>query len=155
MTTENINDLLAQLRAREAQLTDGEVIDSPQTRARFADYWALRRELAATIGGLMNLPDQLARAQQKLDDLESRRAVVVAKQAELETALAEAPPWREHPDARERDRRFDHIEHLRRALEHLHNGTLWAGNLKDGGASFTIRLPVVETASAQARGKNA
>jgi signal transduction histidine kinase len=35
-----------------------------------------------------------------------------------------------------------------------HNGTLWAGNLKDGGASFTIRLPAGEILSAVARGKN-
>jgi nitrogen fixation/metabolism regulation signal transduction histidine kinase len=34
-----------------------------------------------------------------------------------------------------------------------HNGTLWAGNLKDGGASFTIRLPAGEILAAVARGK--
>ena len=34
-----------------------------------------------------------------------------------------------------------------------HNGTLWAGNLKDGGASFTIRLPASEIMAAVARGK--
>jgi hypothetical protein len=49
---------------------------------------------------------------------------VVAKIAEVETAIVDAPPWREHPDARERDRRYDHIAHLRRQLEHLHAGTL-------------------------------
>lgn len=36
-----------------------------------------------------------------------------------------------------------------------HNGTLWAGNLKDGGASFTIRLPVEAAPSVLAQGKNA
>jgi nitrogen fixation/metabolism regulation signal transduction histidine kinase len=29
-----------------------------------------------------------------------------------------------------------------------HNGTLWAGNLKDGGATLTVRLPVTEPAAA-------
>jgi len=36
-----------------------------------------------------------------------------------------------------------------------HNGTLWAGTLKDGGAAFTIRLPVDVARAALARGKNA
>jgi nitrogen fixation/metabolism regulation signal transduction histidine kinase len=35
-----------------------------------------------------------------------------------------------------------------------HNGTLWAGNLKGGGASFTIRLPANEAPAAVARGKH-
>jgi nitrogen fixation/metabolism regulation signal transduction histidine kinase len=35
-----------------------------------------------------------------------------------------------------------------------HNGTLWAGNLKDCGASFTIRLPANELLVTAARGKN-
>jgi len=39
-----------------------------------------------------------------------------------------------------------------------HNGLVWAGNLKDGGATLTIRLPIVEAAVAAppaARGRNA
>jgi len=36
-----------------------------------------------------------------------------------------------------------------------HNGTLWAGTLKDGGAAFTIRLPADVARAALARGKNA
>jgi nitrogen fixation/metabolism regulation signal transduction histidine kinase len=36
-----------------------------------------------------------------------------------------------------------------------HNGTLWAGSLKEGGASFTIRLPVDEARATLAREKNA
>jgi len=36
-----------------------------------------------------------------------------------------------------------------------HNGTLWAGSLKDGGATFTIRLPVDEVRATPAREKNA
>jgi len=35
-----------------------------------------------------------------------------------------------------------------------HNGTLWAGNLKDGGANFTIRLPAGAAGAALVRGKN-
>jgi len=35
-----------------------------------------------------------------------------------------------------------------------HNGTLSAGNLRDGGAGFIIRLPVGKSIAAMARGKN-
>jgi hypothetical protein len=72
----------------------------------------------------MNLPNDLAREQRELDDLASRRAVVAAEEASLEQEIADAPPWREHEDARERDRHYDHIQHLRRPLERLREGTL-------------------------------
>jgi len=39
-----------------------------------------------------------------------------------------------------------------------HNGAIWAGNLKDGGASLTIRLPIVEpvtTVQSPAQGQSA
>jgi hypothetical protein len=123
MTTVNIDDLLAHVRQRREELGDGRDLRSDNEK----DVWyAATRTCANTISGLMNAPADLARQQSRLDDLDARRAVVVAKEAELEQQLAAAPPWREHPDARERDRRYDHIANLRRQLEHLHAGTLWA-----------------------------
>jgi hypothetical protein len=43
-----------------------------------------------------------------------------------------SPPWREHPDARERDRRYDHIAHLRQQLQLLRDGRL----LREPGVSY-------------------
>ena len=120
-TTINVDDLLARLQAHYARLGDGRDCRSQRERA---DWYAATTTCAQLISGLMNGPQDVARQQARLDDLEASRAAVVAKIAEVEQAILDAPPWREHPDARERDRRYDHIAQLRRQLEHLHAGTL-------------------------------
>jgi chromosome segregation ATPase len=114
--------LLARLKQHEASLGDGRDARSENEKA---DWFAATRTCAQTISGLMNAPSDLAREQTRLDDLEQRRAATVAKIAEVEQAIVDAPDWHEHPDARERDRRHDHVQHLRRQLEHLHEGTLF------------------------------
>ena len=120
-TTVNIADTLAQLTQRQAALGNGRDARSDNERqAWFTTYHAH----AQVISALMNAPADLAGEQKDLDDLEARRAVVVAKEASIEQEILDAPPWREHPDARERDRRYDHIQHLRRMLERLREGTL-------------------------------
>jgi len=119
--TPNIDTLLTKVTAQKAALGDGKDCRSDNERA---DWFAASRTHAEVISSLMNAPADLAREQQRLDDLGARRAAVLAKEAEIEQAIADAPPWREHEDARERDRRYDHIEQLRRSLERLREGTL-------------------------------
>jgi len=50
---------------------------------------------------------------------------VTAKFAEINAEIDATPPWREHDDARERDRRYDHVQHLKQQLQWLHEGRLF------------------------------
>jgi hypothetical protein len=120
----NIDDLVAKLRQHLASLGDGRDARSDNERAAYRrEYDTTQR----TLGGLLNEPADVARRAAEVAALESRRAAVLAKQRELEQAITDAPPWREHPDARERDRRYDHVANLRRQLEFLARGTLLVG----------------------------
>lgn len=122
-TPANPDALIAALKQKQAAHGDGRDARSDNEKAA---HWATARTIAQTITGLMNAPGDLERAERRLADVEASRARTIAKQAEIEEAIRAAPPWREHADARERDRRFDHIHHLRRALERLRVGTLLA-----------------------------
>jgi hypothetical protein len=120
-TTEDITALIAGLT--EMQLALGDPRDQLSENAQ-ADCASRLRTVALTISGLRNLPDDLAREQSRLDDLEARRAAVVAEFARLETLLADARDWRTIPNARERDAEYDRQRDLRRAHERLGEGTL-------------------------------
>jgi hypothetical protein len=121
MTAANVDDLLAKLTAQQTALGDGRDARSDNERATWFAAYRAHQEVIST---LQNAPDAVGREQRKLDDLEARRAAVVAKETSLQQEIADAPPWREHPDGRERDRRYDHIDQLRRSLERLRAGTL-------------------------------
>ena len=121
-TTTNIADLIAKLQEQEAALGDArDVLNTPRAQETFHKR---KQELARTITGLMiGIDKPLA----LLAAVESRRAAVLQKQAEIEQAIADAPDWRTVHGGRERDREYDRQQHLRRQLQMLHEGTLLCG----------------------------
>jgi hypothetical protein len=119
--TMDLADLMAKLKAQEATLPDPRDAHSENEGAI---AWATRRAHARVISTLMNAPDDLAREEATLIQLEARRAAVTDKFAEINAAIDNAPSWSEHPDARERDRRYDRVQHLKHQLQMLHDGTL-------------------------------
>lgn len=120
-TTPNIADIIAKLQGHLATLSDG-LAGRPLSEQ--AAFWRTSDAIQRTITGLKNAPDDRARAQARLDDLEARRAATVAKFAELETEIANLRDWRLVADARERDREYDRQRELRRALQRLEEGSL-------------------------------
>jgi hypothetical protein len=121
--TANPAALVAQLQQRFDSLGDVAAAVA-NTRAAREAFIATYHDIQRTIASLQTFPLELADADRKLTTLETSRAEVVAKITEVEKALIASPPWREHPDPRERDRRYAHLDHLRRQLEHLNAGTL-------------------------------
>ncbi|HYT69214.1 MAG TPA: hypothetical protein VEL51_22525 [Vicinamibacterales bacterium] len=119
--TMNISEIIARVKASQSALGDGRDARSENERA---DYWGQYNTHQQVISALMNLPSDIAREEQHLADLEARRADVVAKFAELETAIADFTDWRTVPDARARDAEWQRQWDLRRALQRLEEGTL-------------------------------
>ena len=118
----DIAALIEQLKERERKL--GDPLAVPRSTIAFNRYWEQRRAFADCVSALMNLPHDVAREQARLDDLETRRAAVVAKAQEIERAISDAPQWSDVTDLRERDRRYDHIQHLHKQLRLLREGRL-------------------------------
>jgi hypothetical protein len=114
----NITTLIATLQQQLAALGDGHDAKSDNERARYRNSYD---RIQRVITGLMNAPDDLARAVTRLDDLNARRAAVVAKADEIDRLLADAPSV---TNARERDQEIERQRHLRRQLERLRDGTL-------------------------------
>jgi hypothetical protein len=104
--TPTISDTLAKLRARLTALGDGRDARSDNERATYRrDYDTTQR----CISGLMNAPDDLADAQRRLADAEAQRAAWLAKEKDIEQAIANEPD----------------DQNLRRQLQLLRNGTLF------------------------------
>jgi hypothetical protein len=122
MTTANIPDLVARLREKLSALGDGRDCRSDNEKAT---WWAACTEAQRTLSGLMNAPADLAREQTELDAIDARRTAVLAKQAELERAIADAPDWRSFADGRERDREWDRQQNLQKQLKLLREGRLF------------------------------
>ena len=77
------------------------------------------------ITGIKDAPDQIARAQSRLDDVEARSAAVLAKQRELEQALDAAPDVTGITDHHARAKEEARQGVLQRQLQLLRNGELW------------------------------
>jgi hypothetical protein len=122
--TANLADLITQLEARQAALGNGRGLRTDDERA---DHAATTRAIAAALTGLRNLPADVARADERLRDLDARRAVVLDVAAELQRAIDTAPDWRSFSDARERDKAYDAQTQLRQRLALLHAGRLLRG----------------------------
>jgi prefoldin subunit 5 len=119
MTAANIPETVAKLQEHLASL--GVLPEFPTDREHALyrrRYDAIQREISE----LRDLPNQLARAQSRLDDVESRSAAVLAKQRELEQALAAAPNV---TDPRERAKEQNRQGVLQRQLQLLHDGALY------------------------------
>ena len=121
MTTPNIADRLAGVKERQAALGDGR---DKRSEAERADYFTAYRAHAETISALMNAPNEVAREQQNLDDLNARRAAFVAKDGEIEQEIATAPDPSTIRDGRERDKEYDRQQQLRQSLQLLRDGRL-------------------------------
>ena len=101
MTTVHIDDLSARLQQHHAALGDGRDCRSDTEKAH---WFAATTTCQRVISGLRNAPNDLARVQAKLHDVDTQRAAVRAKEAELVQVIADAPDPSTCADARERDR---------------------------------------------------
>jgi hypothetical protein len=120
-TAPHIEDIVANLRARLVALGDGGDATSENERV------ACRRDTDAiqrTITGLVSASEDLTRAAQRLATGEADHAAVIAKCQEIADALAAADDWHKATDSRERDRAFDHEQHLRAQMDALVHGQL-------------------------------
>jgi hypothetical protein len=118
----NIEALIAKLQQQDAALGDGgNVLNTANAQTAF---WTQKVNVAKTVSGLMNAPNDLAKPVRLLTECEARRAAVVAKQEEIQQQLADAPDLTTIRDGRERDKEYDRQQMLRRQLQMLHDGTL-------------------------------
>ena len=60
----------------------------------------------------------------QLADIEARRAATVAKQTEIEQAMASSPDWRSLHDGRARDTEYERQHQLKQQLRLLHENRL-------------------------------
>jgi hypothetical protein len=119
--TPNIPDMVAKLKQGLAALGDGRDAKSDNERATYRRaYDAIQREIT----GLMNAPDDLARAERRLAEPVSRRAAVVQKLTELTELITNAPDWRTVGDGRACDKEYDRQRNLQLQLRLLHEGRL-------------------------------
>ena len=119
-TAPDYSETIAKLQAHLVSLGDSRDCRSDNEKAA---WWSTYKETQRCITSLMNA-GALDKPTRLLAECEERRAVVLAKQAELEKAIADAPDWRSFADGRDRDREYDRQRHLRRQLELLHTGKL-------------------------------
>jgi len=122
MATPNIPAVVAKLQAHLAALGDGRDCRSDNERATY------RRAYDATqacISGLGDAPVQLARVQARIEECEAQRVAFLAKEADIERAIATAPDWTRIADTRERDKEQNRQESLTRQLELLRKGALY------------------------------
>jgi hypothetical protein len=116
----DINALIVQLQQHLDALGDGRDLTSDNARAEHATrVMAIRR----TLSGLRNAGD-VAALDTRITVLLDRRAVVLAKQREIEHAIDSARDPTTLTDARERDRAFEEQRQLRLQLQRLHAGRL-------------------------------
>jgi hypothetical protein len=118
--TANIPDLIVKLEERLAALGDGHDLRTDNERA---DWWTTTTSIRRTISGLKNAPQDLAKPTALLAEIEERRAAVIAKQEEIEKAIAEAPAL--PTAARDRDREAGRQSDLQKQLQLLHEGRLF------------------------------
>ena len=121
MAPVNIDARIAGLQDRLVSLGDGGHCRSDNEKA---EWWSDHTTTSRTLSGLRNAPADLARYEQQLRDLADRRAIVVARQTELEHAIADAPDVTTTRDRREQDRELERQQHLQQQLVRLHDGTL-------------------------------
>ena len=120
--TPDIPDLIAKLEQRLASLGDGRDCRSDNERA---DWWTATMSIRRTISGLRNGLQDLIKPTALLTECEERRAVVLAKQAELEKAITDSPDLRSWSgDGMSRDREAERQRQLQLALQRLREGRL-------------------------------
>jgi hypothetical protein len=112
MTTD-INELLARLNARLADLGD---IRNWRTDNERIAHQTTSQAIARIMTGVRNVPHDLARADERLAVFESQRQQWLAKEAEILQAISDAPDPATFDDARERDAAYEERRHLQRQL---------------------------------------
>ena len=120
-TATDYSDTIARLQTHLTSLGDSRDCRSDNEKAA---WWSAYTETQRCITSLMNAGNHLDKPTHLLAGCEEGRALTLAKQAELEKAIADAPDWRSFADGRDRDREYDRQRSLRRALELLHAGRL-------------------------------
>jgi hypothetical protein len=117
----NIPDCITQLKTHLDSLGDIRDAKSENEQVTFRrTYDSVQR----VISGLMNEPKEVADEQAALDAWRARSDAFLAKQKELEQAIAAAPDLATFTDTRERDRAADHVWTAKQQLRLLHAGTL-------------------------------
>ena len=149
MTLANIPDLVTQL---EAALGDGRDCRSEN---EYATYRTAYDALARAISGLRNAPADLLREEQRLADLEARRAASLEKQLELEQAIAAAPDLSTIRDGRERDKEYGRRQDLQRKLYLLSSGRLLyaPGQTYEHPGALDLRIRGADAAARQGAGR--
>jgi hypothetical protein len=123
MTIANIPTLITKLQAHLAALGDGRDARSENERATYRRTYS---DIQRVISSLMNEPHDLAAEQARIDEWQARRVAYLAKEAEIEKQIADAPDWQTMTDARARarDKEIERQRQLTRQLQLLRDGTL-------------------------------
>ena len=124
--TPNIDSLVEKLQAAYAARKDPLDLPHTLTQRQVNDYVAETARMATALSALRNIENDLAKPLAQIADLEEKRAATVAKQAELEAAIVEAPDWQSFADRRDRDREWVRQNGLKQQLDMLHQGRLLA-----------------------------
>lgn len=122
MTTND--DLVTKLQSAHAARQDPLDIPRTWTQRQVEAYVAETARMAATLSALRNIDTDLAKPLAQRADDEAQRPLTLAKQAELEQQIADAPDWRNFLDGRDRDREYNRQQGLRLQLRLLQEGRL-------------------------------
>jgi hypothetical protein len=123
-TTPNYACLVARLQQQEAAVRVARNGLNDNTARALAAFHNTEQQLGLCISSLTSTPPELDAEQARLTKLEEQRTIVLAKQAEFEKALVDAPDWRLAGDARARDKEYDRQQALKMQLRRLREGTL-------------------------------
>ena len=117
-------DLIVKLQQQEAAVSAARRALNENTVRAQAALHDTEQQLGLVISGLTSAPREIEAEQAQIAQLEERRAVVLAKETELEQQVADAPDWRQAGDGRARDREYDRQQMLKAQLQRLRAGTL-------------------------------
>jgi hypothetical protein len=119
VATPNYADLVAKLKAKQANL--GDPRDVPMTPRAQEAFYATQASIARTISTLANAAD-LDKPAARLAEAETRHAIVIKAQAEIERLIEAQPDWQTIADSRARDREWARQQDLLASRKALVNG---------------------------------
>ena len=151
--TPDINDLIARLQAAHSARLARRDLPGTFSETQKDAYVAETARTAATLSALKNIENDLAKPLRLIADIEAKRAATIAKQAEIEQQIAEAPDWRSFSDRRARDREWVRQNELKQQLKLLHeNRLLYApGQVFENVADLDARIAELNQKIAQHR----
>ena len=121
MITANVPELIAQLKAQLAAIDVNDLPTENQQIAARRRYDAIQGHVSA----LMNLPDDVARMQARLDPWLAQRTAYLDKEREVLKQIADAPDVTAIAAGRERDQEEIRQIYLEQRLKLLRDGGLF------------------------------